>query len=194
MADTITVLTVADVVVQRDADGRFSLNDLHRAAGGEERHRPSRWVENLQTQELVDELSKAGIPALEVVRGGAFPGIFGMYEMVYAYAMWISAAFCVKVIRGYHASITGAASLGGRAGAAAQASPQGITSVQRQAAKLVEQIQQAQNPAAQRLFYGHLRQLQALLGQDTPSIEDLVLARDPLQGNLPGMDATGSAA
>ncbi|WP_141332205.1 KilA-N domain-containing protein [Myxococcus sp. AB025B] len=34
-------LVIGDVVVQQDDHGRYSLNDLHRAAGGEPRPQPS---------------------------------------------------------------------------------------------------------------------------------------------------------
>ncbi|MCP3061247.1 hypothetical protein LXT21_20925 [Myxococcus sp. K38C18041901] len=37
-------LTLGDVVVQQDAHGRYSFNDLHRAAGGEPRHQPSNFL------------------------------------------------------------------------------------------------------------------------------------------------------
>ena len=46
----------------QDEQGRFSLNDLHQAAGGEQRHQPRYWLENKQTQALVAELENSGIP------------------------------------------------------------------------------------------------------------------------------------
>lgn len=51
-------LMIAGVEIHQDPDGRFSLNDFHRAAGGEDRHRPSRWVENQQAQDLVEKIGK----------------------------------------------------------------------------------------------------------------------------------------
>lgn len=95
-------LTVADITVRQDDAGRYNLNDLHRAAGGEPRHRPSLWLENKQTRELIDELEgEAGNPALVSLHGGRSPGTFSCKELVYAYATWISPKFYLKVIRAY---------------------------------------------------------------------------------------------
>lgn len=105
-------ITVADIAIRQDANGRYCLNDLHRAAGGENKHRPSLWAENQQTQELISTMgTKAGIPALVSVKGGSQQGTYVARELVYAYAMWISPAFHLKVIRAYDAMVTGAASL-----------------------------------------------------------------------------------
>ena len=104
----MTALVVANTTVRQDTDGRYCLNDLHRAAGGANKHRPSLWVENQQTRALVAHLEgEAGIPALVSIHGGGAPGTFAVRELVYAYAMWISAAFHLQVIRAYDALATG---------------------------------------------------------------------------------------
>lgn len=91
-------LVVADTNIQQDAAGRYSLNDLHRAAGGEDRHRPNYFLKNQQTAALIAEIEKAGIPAIEARQR---IGTFVCKELVYAYAMWISPAFHLQVIRAY---------------------------------------------------------------------------------------------
>lgn len=91
-------LEVVGVVIRQDDEGRFCLNDLHRASGGEPRHRPAYWIENLQTKQLVAEIEKAGIPAIESKQG---LGTFVTRDLVYSYAMWVSASFQLKVIRAY---------------------------------------------------------------------------------------------
>jgi hypothetical protein len=53
------LLVIDGVSVRRDLDGRYCLNDLHRAAGGEKRHQPSNWASLSQTQELIAEISSA---------------------------------------------------------------------------------------------------------------------------------------
>lgn len=97
MSNTITI---ADVAIRQDDQGRYSLNDLHRASGGEKRHGPSYWMESQQTKDLIAELGDTENP-VSVVRGGIQQGTYVAKELVYAYAMWISAAFHLKVIRAY---------------------------------------------------------------------------------------------
>lgn len=91
-------LVITDVSVREDADGLFCLNDLHRASGGLDRHKPGNWLQNRQTVELVEQIEIAGIPAIQSKQG---LGTFVCEDLVYAYAMWISAAFHLKVIRAY---------------------------------------------------------------------------------------------
>lgn len=92
-----TALIIAGTSV-RQSNGLYSLNDLHKAAGKEEKNKPSEWMRNQQTKDLVAEISKAGIPAFETKRGNG-AGIYACKELVIAYAAWISAAFHLKVIR-----------------------------------------------------------------------------------------------
>ena len=109
---TMNALTIANTAIRTDAEGRYCMNDLHRASGGEKRHQPSDWLRIAQTQELIRELSVPGNPgteqnqALRVYQGGNFQGTYVVKELVYAYAMWISVAFHLKVIRAYDAMVT----------------------------------------------------------------------------------------
>lgn len=91
-------LTIASTSV-RQMNGLYSLNDLHKAAGGAAKHKPSEWLRSQQTKDLVQEISKAGITALEVKKGGRTPGTYACKELVTAYAAWISAAFHLNVLR-----------------------------------------------------------------------------------------------
>lgn len=103
-------ITVAGVVVAQDQAGRFSLNDFHRAAGEEKRHGPSYWMDTQGAKQLVAELAiEAGdtdIP-VSVIRGGPTQGTYVCRELVYAYAMWISAKFHLVVIRTFDAVASG---------------------------------------------------------------------------------------
>jgi hypothetical protein len=105
---------LANIEISKDADGRFCLNDLHRASGGAKRHQPSNWLRLDQTKELIEELRKSlnlsvpGIPGTERIkdlepvvtaRGFVDQGTFVTKELVYAYAMWVSPAFNLRVIR-----------------------------------------------------------------------------------------------
>ncbi len=93
-------LIVANVAVKQDDQGRFCLNDLHKAAGNPPKHKPALWFVNAQTQELIKETEKVGNPTVST-KAGRNGGTFACKELVYAYAMWISPAFHLKVIRAY---------------------------------------------------------------------------------------------
>jgi hypothetical protein len=124
MANTTPSLHIAGTGIRQDADGRYSLNDLHKAAGKLRRQEPGLWLQNQQTQDLIREIedqhrslfesnsedaenfSTTGIPVV-TINGGKHRGTYVCTEMVYAYAMWISPAFQLKVIRTFHQAITG---------------------------------------------------------------------------------------
>jgi hypothetical protein len=100
----MNVLTISDTPINQDAEGRYCLNDLHKASGGEAKHRPNYFLENQQTKALIAEIEIAGIPAIESKQN---TGTYAVKELVYAYAMWISPAFSLRVIRAYDALSTG---------------------------------------------------------------------------------------
>lgn len=100
-------LSISGIEVRKDTDGRYCLNDLHRAAGGLSHHQPGKFFANLGTQALVEELRNSpnseGLPFISTQ--GRNGGTFVVKELVYAYAMWISPAFHLKVIRAYDALV-----------------------------------------------------------------------------------------
>ena len=98
-----TKIQLYDTQIRQDEQGRFCLNDLHQASGGESRHRPAYWLSNQQTQELIDEISKDGIPSILTKQG---LGTFVSKELVYSYAMWISPKFHLHVIRTFDRAVT----------------------------------------------------------------------------------------
>lgn len=100
-------INIADTVITTDQDGRFCLNDLHKASGGEDRHVPGYWLENRQAAELIAELETTGIPVVK--KPGRNGGTYVCKELVYAYAMWISPKFHLQVIRTFDAAATGQA-------------------------------------------------------------------------------------
>lgn len=94
-------LVVADVAIRTDAEGRYCLNDLHNAAGDLPKDQPAKYFANQQAKDLISEI---GDHSVHVVRGyGKEQGTYVCKELVYAYAMWISPAFSLKVIRAYDA-------------------------------------------------------------------------------------------
>ena len=90
----------------RQLDNLYSLTDLHRASGSEQKHKPVLFLSNQQTKELISEIeieSKVGIPTLAVktVRGGKNPSTYACEELMLAYAMWISPKFHLIVLRAF---------------------------------------------------------------------------------------------
>lgn len=107
-------LILSNIPIHQDAAGRFCLNDLHKAAGGEKRHQPGDWLRVQQIQDLVAELkADPGIPGsepIQTLKGGKGPqGTYAVRELVYAYAMWISPRFHLQVIRAFDALVSAAA-------------------------------------------------------------------------------------
>ena len=95
----MNALTLGNTAI-RQLDGLYSLNDLHKAAGGEEKHQPAFFIRNDQTKALIEELSSANLQTIKTVVGkGKQQGTYVCRELVIAYAAWISAAFHLKVIR-----------------------------------------------------------------------------------------------
>ena len=95
-------LIIANTKIRQDDEGRYCLNDCHRASGMSETKRPGNWLKNAQTVELINELGDARIIAsdklvnpVNIIKGGNNQGTYVVKELVYAYAMWISPAFHV---------------------------------------------------------------------------------------------------
>jgi len=104
-------LSIIDVSVRMDAEGRFCLNDLHRAAvtnGANARTKePSKFLASNRTKRLIELLKQgttqnlgssiAPVSTLE----GATGGTFVVKELVYAYGQFVSPEFDLHVIRSY---------------------------------------------------------------------------------------------
>jgi KilA-N domain len=72
-------------------EGRYSLNDLHRAAGGAKHHQPALFLRNDQTKALIAEIhSTKSQSAVKTINGGPAHVSYSVKELVYAYANWIS--------------------------------------------------------------------------------------------------------
>ncbi|WP_426976756.1 KilA-N domain-containing protein [Acinetobacter johnsonii] len=110
-------LVIGEFSIRQDEDGRYCLNDLHKASGGLKKHQITNFLRVEQTQELILEIERCsnvsidensqtsnmrfGNKALNIIRGGANRGTYVVKELVYSYAMWISAKFHLMVIRAY---------------------------------------------------------------------------------------------
>ena len=107
-AEKQKTIEIDGAVIRQDQYGRYCLNDLHKASGGEQKNQPRYFLENKQTQDLVQALTDSGIPLtpINVTRGGLDQGTYVVKQIVYAYAMWISATFNLKVINTFDAIVT----------------------------------------------------------------------------------------
>lgn len=83
---------IAATPIRQDQEGRYCLNDLHRAAGGEPRHKPAEFLRLGSTKELIDELAKDGDSHLCPVdlSRGRYGGTYVVDDLALTYAMWVS--------------------------------------------------------------------------------------------------------
>ena len=82
----------------------YSLNDLHKASGNAEKHRPSLFVRLDTTQDLISEIQKEVKSAdliFKTTGGRGMRGTYACEELVIAYAMWISPKFHLIVLRAF---------------------------------------------------------------------------------------------
>ena len=99
-------IEIDGAVIRQDQYGRYCLNDLHKASGGQDKHAPYRFIRNEQTQDLITEINRSPnmVNACEMTKGGLEQGTYVVKELVYSYAMWISPIFNLKVIRTFDAA------------------------------------------------------------------------------------------
>ncbi|ELA8894292.1 KilA-N domain-containing protein [Acinetobacter baumannii] len=107
-------LVIGDFTIRQDDEGRYCLNDLHKASGDDKKHFPAYFLRNQQTKDLIAEIELSNVNgsdseryenlhiAVKVIKGGSDKqGTYVVKELVYAYAMWISPKFHLMVIRAY---------------------------------------------------------------------------------------------
>jgi hypothetical protein len=109
-------LYLACTFIRQDGEGRYCLNDLHKAAGELPRHKPVLFLRLEGSKRLVALLEKRAkggyrsVPtfnSISIVSDGPneLRGTFVAWQLVYAYAMWISAEFHLLVIETFHDSV-----------------------------------------------------------------------------------------
>lgn len=108
-------LTIGDYSIRQDENGRYCLNDLHKASGNDQKHFPAYFLRNQQTKDLINLIESENYDmqiciskkqAVNTVKGkGKEQGTYVVKELVYAYAMWISAKFHLQVIRAYDSMV-----------------------------------------------------------------------------------------
>ncbi|WP_280564838.1 KilA-N domain-containing protein [Chromohalobacter sp. 48-RD10] len=106
------LMAIEGVKVRQDEEGRYCLNDLQKAATVGRNPRTvevHEYMRRPETGELIAELENTGNSRIKPVttRRGRNGGTFVAKELVYAYAMWISPAFHLRVIRTFDALVQG---------------------------------------------------------------------------------------
>lgn len=94
-------LIINETKVTTDEDGRYSLNDLHKASGGNPKNKPALFMQNKNFKDFV-EILKVDNPTFNPVakkQGRYNGGTWVSKELVYKYAMWVNPNFELKVIR-----------------------------------------------------------------------------------------------
>ena len=88
----------------RTHESLFSLNDLHKASGGAEKHRPSLFIRLDTTQDLISEIQKE-VKSTDLIfkttGGRGLRGTYACEELVLSYAMWIDPKFHLIVLRAF---------------------------------------------------------------------------------------------
>lgn len=102
---------IADTGIRQDAEGRYCLNDLHRASGGANKDRPVYFLDNQRTKDYIVYLSSRNPDCLNPVRivlgKGRMQGTYVCKKLVYEYAAWISNDFKDRVWEAYDALTEG---------------------------------------------------------------------------------------
>ena len=95
----MNALTLCSTAI-RQLDGLYSLNDLHVASGADRKHQPSNFMRLDTTVALIEEIKSSDLRIIPFKSTqGRTGGTYVCKELVYAYAMWISAKFHLAVIR-----------------------------------------------------------------------------------------------
>tara|TARA_R110000782_G_scaffold180233_1_gene270758 strand:+ start:125 stop:631 length:507 start_codon:yes stop_codon:yes gene_type:complete len=94
-------LVINELEITTDSSGRYSLNDLHKAAGGSIKHLPNKFMRSNSFGEVVDVLiaQKRAFEPVVKKQGRYTGGTWVCKELVYKYAMWVNAEFEIRVIQ-----------------------------------------------------------------------------------------------
>ena len=109
------LLVIESVSIRQDAHGRYSLNDLHKAAiangKATESQRPGAFLQSEPIKAFIDALDSdqpdaTRIASVNSVKGGKSQGTWAAELVAIRYAAWIDPAFEVRVYRAFRKSVT----------------------------------------------------------------------------------------
>lgn len=108
------LLVIESVSIRQDAHGRYSLNDLHKAAMANgkatESQRPGAFLQSDPIKAFIDALDAdqpdaTRIASVHSVKGGKSQGTWAAELVAIRYAAWIDPAFEVRVYRAFRNSV-----------------------------------------------------------------------------------------
>lgn len=100
-------IVIAGVIVKRDENGLYCLNDLWRARGSHKSEQVSNWSKSSATKKLIEHQTLNTTKLGFKQSAGRYGGTFANKALVYDYAMWISPEFKSHVISVFDAHVTG---------------------------------------------------------------------------------------
>lgn len=94
-------LIINKTEITKNENGLYSLNDLHKSAGGLVKDLPNKFMASKSFKNVVDVLiaQKSAFNPVEKKQGRYNGGTWICKELVYKYAMWVNAEFEVNVIQ-----------------------------------------------------------------------------------------------
>lgn len=97
----MNTITLFDTSIRQDAQGRFCLNDLHRASGESKKHQPANFLRLDTTVALVAEIDNSSdLRSYPTAQREARNGdTYVCRELVCAYAMWIDPKLFLSALR-----------------------------------------------------------------------------------------------
>lgn len=103
------LIQINNTEIRQDGQGRYCLNDLHRASGGNPIHAPAQFFRNKSVLEFVQALTDMQIctSPIKTIKGGIEQGTYACRELVFKYAAWINPEFEVKVYQVFNAYTKG---------------------------------------------------------------------------------------
>lgn len=109
----MTALSIVNTSVRIDSEGRYSLNDLHKAAVAsgmaKSHHKPSEFLRSESVKSFINaiDLEAGNTVSINTVKGRGITGTYAVELIAIRYAAWIDAGFEIKVYRSFQALAKG---------------------------------------------------------------------------------------
>lgn len=105
------LMLIEDTLIRQDGDGRYCLNDLHKAAvakgTADNGQQPSRFLRSAQVTRFVDKLSESQKRlSVESIRGGVNQGTYADELVAIRYAAWIDTDFELEVYNSFRQKVS----------------------------------------------------------------------------------------